>query len=188
MSVHFLENIGLKSPETNPMAPVENRKDDLAIGFAHRRIDLEGDPKQSVHVAWAGDFFSLQRAPKSPGSEQCLRLAINASCKRKSFEAVLSPSTMATKFRTPEYSSRSPQIICLARGQTILISQGPCPSSPRCGTGLLLRLLELSLIALSTFCYYTALNLLQGGRILWERPPDDDRLLRLDLDFDLGGM
>ena len=43
MGDHFLEHLGLKSAEINPMAPLENRNGDLAIGLAHRWIDLEGD-------------------------------------------------------------------------------------------------------------------------------------------------
>ena len=54
MGDHFLEHLKLKSAELNPMAPLENRNDDLAIGFAHIWIDLEGAPKQSAQVAWAG--------------------------------------------------------------------------------------------------------------------------------------
>ena len=66
MGDHVLDHHGLKSAEINPMAPFKNRSDELAVGLAHRWIDLEGAPKQSAQVAWAGGLVSLQ--PRTQGS------------------------------------------------------------------------------------------------------------------------
>ena len=43
MGDDFLEHLGLKSAEIYPMAPLKNRNGDLAVGLAHRWVDLEGD-------------------------------------------------------------------------------------------------------------------------------------------------
>ena len=103
---HLLEHLGLTSAEINPMAPLENRNDDLAIGLAHRWIDLEGAPKQAHMLRGLETSSRCSQALRGPGSEQCFRTAIDASCKRRSLESV---GTMATKSRAPEWSSRCSQ-------------------------------------------------------------------------------
>ena len=97
MGDHFLEHLQLKSAEINPMAPLENRNGDLAIGLAHRWIDLEGAPKPSAQVACSEDLVSLQ--PSTEGSwvggvlSHCNQCVLQ---EKVSFDSDLPPSTMAT--------------------------------------------------------------------------------------------
>ena len=118
MGDNFVEHLGLKSAEINPMAPLENRNDDLATGLAHIWIDLDGAPKpeRTSYVGW-GPRLAATKLLKGPGSEQRFRTAINATCKRRSLSnLMLSPGTVVTKSRTPEWSSRSSQVKIFARG------------------------------------------------------------------------
>ena len=75
----MLERLWLKSARTNPMVPPENRNDDLANGLAHTWIDLEGAPKQSAQIAWAGHLVSLQSSTQVLGQNGAFALKFDAS-------------------------------------------------------------------------------------------------------------
>ena len=102
MGDHFLEHLGLKSAELNPMAPLENENDDLATDLAQRWIDLEGAPKQRAQVAWAGDVVSL-----TPSTQKSWVGAVPPHCNQcvlqeNVFRICVVTRHMATESRTPE--------------------------------------------------------------------------------------
>ena len=213
MGDHILEHLGVKNAEVNPAAPLENRGGDLAIGLAHRWIDLEGASRQSAQVAWAGDLVLLQ-----PSTQKSSVGAVPPHCT----QCVLHEVVFRISFVTKHDGNQVPNarielakltIMCLARGQTILISQILVPSqavekveavfdldvdlvvaeAPEVVVDRLVRvLLRIALNLAALRIWSLRLLLLQGGRILWERPLDDGtfRLRRLAtrLATDLGSM
>ena len=136
------------------------------------------------------------QALKGPGSEECFRTAINASCKRKSLSTLI--CHQARWQPSPERKNRAREAhkMFFARGQTILMSQilGSRQGVEK-GEAVSERDVDLVVVEapevvvdhLVTAFLHIALNLaalriwnlhlpfLQSRRILWERPHDDGR-------------